>query len=114
MTDEDVPMHNEPRQQRCQLIAQYGRSLSEDPRRCEALLKDYCGQHKREIAVMISAAKEQIPQQLMTASAGVPPSILKARLTKRLFRPRRRRDSDLKKPSHAQKDWFCKFSRGKF
>lgn len=32
-------MDNEPRLQLCQLIAQYGRSLSEDPRRCGALLK---------------------------------------------------------------------------
>lgn len=39
-------MHNEPRQKLRELIIEYGRSLCDDPRRCEALLKDYCGQYK--------------------------------------------------------------------
>ncbi|HOW76062.1 MAG TPA: hypothetical protein P5102_13675 [Candidatus Competibacteraceae bacterium] len=77
-------MHNEPRQQLCQLIAQYGRSLSEDPRRCGALLKDYCGQYKREIFVLVSALENRVATELMNASAGVPESILLSRLSKRL------------------------------
>jgi hypothetical protein len=42
-------MNDLPRQKLRELIVEYGRSLCDDPRRCEALLKDYCGQHKREI-----------------------------------------------------------------
>jgi hypothetical protein len=77
-------MHNEPRQQLCQLIAQYGRSLSEDPRRCGALLKDHCGQYKREIFVLVNALENRVATELMNASAGVPESILLSRLSKRL------------------------------
>ncbi len=77
-------MHNEVRQQLCQLIAQYGRSLSEDPRRCQALLKDYCGQHKREIFVLISALKNRVAEDLLKAPVGIPQSIVLARLNKRL------------------------------
>ncbi len=77
-------MYNEPRQQLCQLIAQYGRSLSEDPRRCGALLKDYCGQYKREIFVLVNALENRVATELINASAGVPESILLSRLSKRL------------------------------
>ena len=77
-------MHNEPRQQLCQLIAQYGRSLSEDPRRCGALLKDHCGQYKREIFVLVNALENRVATELINASAGVPESILLSRLSKRL------------------------------
>jgi len=54
------------------LIVEYGRSLCDDPRRCEALLKDYCGAHKREIFVLVSALKNRVAADLLTASAGVP------------------------------------------
>lgn len=77
-------MHNEPRQQLCKLIAQYGRSLSEDPRRCRALLKDYCGQYKREIFVLVNALENRVATELLNASAGVPQVILLSRLSKRL------------------------------
>jgi hypothetical protein len=33
-------MHDEPSQKLRELIIEYGRSLCDDPRRCEALLKD--------------------------------------------------------------------------
>lgn len=77
-------MHNEPRQQLCQLIAQYGRSLSEDPRRCGALLKDHCGQYKREIFVLVNALENGVAEELVKASSGVPIAILLSRLNKRL------------------------------
>jgi hypothetical protein len=77
-------MHNEPRQQLCQLIAQYGRTLSEDPRRCGALLKDYCGQYKREIFILVNALENRVATELLNASAGVPEVVLLSRLSKRL------------------------------
>ena len=77
-------MHDEPRQKLRELIVQYGRSLCDDPRRCEALLKDYCGQHKREIFVLVSALKNRVAEDLLMVSAGVPQPILWARLNKRL------------------------------
>ena len=77
-------MHNEVRQQLCKLIAQYGNSLSEDSRRCNALLKDHCGQYKREIFVLVNALENRVGTELINASAGVPISLLLGRLVKRL------------------------------
>ena len=57
-------MHDEPRQKLRELIIEYGRSLCDDPRRCEALLKDYCGQYKREIFVLVSALKSRVAEDL--------------------------------------------------
>ena len=73
-----------PHQKLRELIVQYGRCLCDDPRRCEALLKDYCGQHKREIFVLVSALKSRVAEDLINASAGVPPALLLGRLIKRL------------------------------
>ncbi|HOW76066.1 MAG TPA: DUF1566 domain-containing protein [Candidatus Competibacteraceae bacterium] len=77
-------MNDLPRQKLRELIIEYGRSLCDDPRRCEALLKDYCGQHKREIFVLVSALKNRVADDLLKTSASVPQSILLARLHKRL------------------------------
>lgn len=77
-------MHDAPRQKLRELIVEYGRSLCEDPRRCEALLKDYCGQHKREIFVLVSALKNRVAEDLIKTSTNVPQSLLFARLHKRL------------------------------
>jgi len=50
----------------------FGQALSEDPCRCEALLRDLCGQHKREITVLIRALKQRVATDLLGASAGLP------------------------------------------
>jgi hypothetical protein len=77
-------MNNEPREKLRELIVEYGRSLCDDPRRCEALLKDYCGQYKRETFVMIAALKNRVADDLLKAPAGVPQVMILARLVKRL------------------------------
>ncbi len=77
-------MNDEPRQKLRELIIEYGRSLCDDPRRCEALLKDYCGQYKREIFVLVGALRNRVADDLLKASSGVPQSILLARLNKQL------------------------------
>jgi DNA-binding CsgD family transcriptional regulator len=74
-----------PRQKLSELLATYGRSLCDDPRRCEGLLRDVCGAHKREVNVLVSALKERIATDLLSSSArSQPHEILFARLTKRL------------------------------
>lgn len=78
-------MNGLPRQTLRDLILYHGRSLCEDPRRCEALLKDHCGTHKREIAVLMAALRDQVPRDLLSSSAGVPPALLQARLVRRLY-----------------------------
>lgn len=77
-------MNDLPRQKLRELIIEYGRSLCDDPRRCEALLKDYCGQYKREIFVLVSALKNRIAEDLLKVPAGIPQSMVLARLNKRL------------------------------
>lgn len=69
-------MNNDVRQKLYELIVQYGRSLCDDPQRCRALLKDYCGKHKREIFVLVSALRNRVAEDLLKTSAGVPQSLL--------------------------------------
>ena len=54
------------------LIAKHGRALLDDPRRCEALLRDHCPDARREITVLMGALKEGVPQRLL----GLPPASL--------------------------------------
>ncbi|MFO1433569.1 MAG: formylglycine-generating enzyme family protein [Candidatus Competibacteraceae bacterium] len=75
-------MHDLPRQVLCELLAKHGTSLCTDPRRCEALLRDYCGRNKREIFVLISALKERVATELEQATT--PPTLLMASLAERL------------------------------
>jgi hypothetical protein len=77
-------MHDLPRQMLCELIVEYGRSLCDDPRRCEALLKDYCGHCKPEVFVLIHALKNRVASDLLHIADGVPPAIALTRLSKRL------------------------------
>ncbi|NCC94855.1 MAG: hypothetical protein EOM10_16585, partial [Opitutae bacterium] len=63
----------------------YGRTLADDPRRCEAMLKDLCGAQRREIAVLIAALRERVASDLLTTNAHQHPSLLMTRLTQRLI-----------------------------
>jgi len=77
-------MNDAVRQELVKLIAGHGRSLANDSRRCEALLRDYCGDYKREINVLVGALKERVAEDLIQSSATMPGEILHARLVKRL------------------------------
>ena len=77
-------MNNIPRQQLYQLIATYGPSLCDDPRRCEALLKDLCAQYRPEVSVLVGALKEKVAAELLASQNNIPQTVLLARLTKRI------------------------------
>jgi parallel beta-helix repeat protein len=77
-------MNELPRQKLCELIATYGQSLCDDPQRCENLLRDFCGAHKREIHVLVSALKERVPANLLALQNTMPPEVLLTCLSKRL------------------------------
>jgi len=77
-------MNSVPCQKLCELLATYGRSLYEDPRLCESLLRDACGQYKREIFVLVSAIREQVVADLAASPESVPHEVLLPQLTKRL------------------------------
>lgn len=77
-------MDDLPRRKLAEIVAQYGPSVWEDPRRCRALLMDLCGESRREIFVLVSAVEEGVPAELHQSPAGVPTELLLARLTERL------------------------------
>lgn len=66
-------MHEAPRQALRQLLSEHGRALCADPVRCEALLRDRCGQYRREIFALISALKERVVEDLESSRREAPP-----------------------------------------
>jgi hypothetical protein len=78
-------MNDVLRQKLAELVVRFGPRLGEDAKRCEALLRDMCGDvHKREICVLISAVREQVPSELVSSSNSLPKQILLGRLSKRM------------------------------
>jgi tetratricopeptide (TPR) repeat protein len=61
-----------------------GRDVLKDPQLCKALLKDLCGEHKREIFVLVTALEEGIAANLLAAQENMPLQVLLAQLTERL------------------------------
>jgi hypothetical protein len=77
-------MYNEARQTLGDLVEKFGADLSEDPLRLEALLRDYAGTYRREIAVLVGAAREGVPRELRDPHVSMPPALRVGRLEKRL------------------------------
>jgi glucose/arabinose dehydrogenase len=77
-------MHDEPRRTLAALITHYGRALCDDPRRTEALLRDLCPEHRREVNVLVSGLRERVPVDLLAPSDGLPSAVLLGRLAQRL------------------------------
>ena len=68
-----------------EILIRHGRATLGDARLCENLLKDYCGQYKEEISLLVGAVKERIPVDLLL-SDGVPRELLRTLLIKRVRR----------------------------
>jgi len=77
-------MNDLPRQKLREIVARHGRSVARDARRCEGLLRDCCGQYRREVSVLVSALEEHVPADLLAAPAGTPREVLLARLAHKL------------------------------
>ncbi len=77
-------MNKLPRQTLREIVARHGRSVIEDPRRCAGLLRDYCGEYRREVSVLVMALEERVAADMLTAPASTPHEVLLARLTQRL------------------------------
>lgn len=77
-------MNNAPRETLRDLVARYGPGICSDAKRCEGLLRDLCGEHRREINLLISALKERAPLDLLAAQNSTPRRLLLTRLAKRL------------------------------
>ena len=77
-------MNNLPRQTLHRILAKYGNDLCSNARRCEALLRDLCGEYRREINVLVNALEERVPLDLLGAGNSMPRELLLTRLARRL------------------------------
>jgi hypothetical protein len=77
-------MNDAPRRTLRELIARHGPGLCSDARRCEGLLRDLCGTHRREINILLVALRERVPLDLLAARNSVPLDLLLTRLARRL------------------------------
>jgi formylglycine-generating enzyme required for sulfatase activity len=80
-------MNDMPRLKLIEIIAQYSKTVIDNPRQLEALLMDHCGECRREIHALMDAVRERIPQDLCTPG-GTPLILLEVNLTKRLLNKR--------------------------
>ena len=77
-------MNDAPRQKLREILRQHGQVIIENPRRLENLLRDYCGEFRREISVLTMALEEHAVADLLAASASLPLKVTLARLAQRL------------------------------
>ena len=74
-----------PRETLKELLEKNGDSLLQDRDRCEGLLKDYCGGHRREISALVGALEERVPLELRSSwQSAMTPEAMRARLVQRL------------------------------
>ncbi len=74
-----------PREKLKELLEKNGDSLLQDRDRCEGLLKDYCGGHRREISAIVGALEERVPLELKSSwQTAMTPEAMRARLVQRL------------------------------
>ena len=74
-----------PREKLREIVAKNGDRILEDPERCEGLLKDHCGEHRREISALVGALQERVPMELRSSwQTAMTPEAMRARLVLRL------------------------------
>lgn len=66
------------------LLAEYGHDLPADSRRLQGLLRDLFPGQRREVNLLLTAARNGIPQRLADPPQGLPPEVLQAQLTNQL------------------------------
>jgi len=76
-------MNDLPRRKLGEIVAKHGASVVENPRRCEGLLRDYCGRFRREVSVLTMAIEERVPLDLLAAK-NTPRQVILNRLAQRL------------------------------
>ena len=77
-------MNELPRTKLREIVARHGQQVVRDGRRVEGLLRDYCGEYRREVSVLVMALEEHVPSDLLAAPATTPREVLLARLARRL------------------------------
>lgn len=69
-----------------EILIAHGQSSLTDARLCENLLKDYCGEYKEEISLLVLGVKQRIAIDLLVSQDAVEPDVLRSLLTTRLRR----------------------------
>ena len=77
-------MHSQPRHELQNLLRRYGPALAGNPQRVEALLSDLCGQHQREIFVLVHTQRSGILVELSRMAGQRAEGALRQRLAQRL------------------------------
>lgn len=77
-------MNNAAREKLREIVARHGRAVIENPKRVEGLLRDYCGEYRREVSVLVMTVEEGIAADMAASVATTPREVLLARMTKRL------------------------------
>ena len=77
-------MNDAPRQKLREIIRQHGQIIIENPRRLENLLRDYCGEFRREISVLTMALEEHAVADMLSTASALPREVMLTRLTQRL------------------------------
>jgi formylglycine-generating enzyme required for sulfatase activity len=77
-------MNDSVRETLKKLVAQYGVDLCANRQRLEGLLRDFCGQHRGEIAVLVAAVREGVAADLLKVSGAQVDALLFHRLVRRL------------------------------
>ncbi len=72
-----------PRQALTILVQQFGEQVTTDPNKMLALLKDYCGEYKLEVNVLVGSVKDRIPEFILSHK-NLPFSILENQLIAQL------------------------------
>ena len=77
-------MNDVPRQTLKYMVQHYGPEVCDDTRRCTGLLRDLCGEYRREIFVLISALEHNVVDALRTLTEQLPFSVVLPRLATEL------------------------------
>jgi WD40 repeat protein len=77
-----------------EILVRHGRLPLTDAKLCENLLKDYCPEHKEEIALLALAVKERIASDLLVSQDGLHRDLLRTLLVKRLRKARSLHEGD--------------------
>jgi len=67
-----------------EIIIRFGPSILDEPARCEAVLRDYAGGHKKEINLLIAAIKAGVIHDLRANATGVSPKVILPKLVGKL------------------------------
>lgn len=75
---------NLARQKLGEVLELYGRTICDEPQRCEALLRDLCGGHRRDIFLLVAALKERVVPDILASLGILPENVIVSNLTRKL------------------------------